>query len=271
VIAEADALSLPPGVRVERGSLADSVRGTAWPLNGSGAFVFERTGISVGQIARELADAFALPIEAARRDVLSFAWHLNALALVNVERKEPLLRRCADWLVLLIRLAPAGAFPARVARRRALDTRTTPRAIGSCLLAVFPRTSAVAGISIVAMLPFLGAAGASGIGVALALGLATGLGLGLHEAGHAALLRGVPSALVVRGRRTFVLHAAVGESRRSVVAVAGPLVAALVGVAFSRGGAGLAEPGLALAGCPLAAHALALTVVGGDGRIACRL
>ena len=32
-----------------------------------------------------------------------------------------------------------------------------------------------------------------------------------------------------------------------------------------------AVPVLVLAGCPLAAHALALTVVGGDGRVLCGL
>ena len=81
---------------------------------------------------------------------------------------------------------------------------------------------------------------------------------------------GVPSALVTRGCRTYVLHARVGELR-SAVAVAGPFAAAGLGVAVILGGAACAAPALALAGCPLAAHAFALTVAGGDGRIACGL
>ena len=65
--------------------------------------------------------------------------------------------------------------------------------------------------------------------LAIALGAGTGIGLGLHEAGHVASLRGVPSALVLRGRRTFVLHAPVGERRRALVALCGPGVVVMVG------------------------------------------
>ena len=79
-------------------------------------------------------------------------------------------------------------------------------------------------------------AGPPGYVVPFALGLGTGVGLGLHEAAHAASLRGVPSALVLRGRRTYVLHAPVGATRRSVVAAAGPLTVAVVGLALIQGG-----------------------------------
>jgi hypothetical protein len=103
------------------------------------------------------------------------------------------------------------------------------------------------------------------------LGLATGAGLGLHEAAHAALLRGIPSALVVRGARTRVLHAAVAPPRRVLVAVGGPLAVASLGLALVLGGALATAPVLSIAGCPLAAHALSLTVFGGDGRTACGL
>jgi len=103
------------------------------------------------------------------------------------------------------------------------------------------------------------------------LGVATGIGLGFHEVAHIAALRGVPSALVLRGRRTYVLHAAVSPKRRLVVALAGPLVVAALGVLLVISGDALAAPTLVIAGCPLAAHALALTVVGGDGKVACGL
>jgi hypothetical protein len=271
MIADTDRLSFAPGVAFHDGQLADAVRGDAWPLNRSGAFVLARTGRPVGQIVRETADAFSLPLEAARGDVLRFAWHLNALALVNVEREGPRLRRLADWILLAARLAPAGALPAAVARRCALDTRSVPRALASSLAAILSRASVVAAGAAVVAVQFSAILGVFGLGVPLALGLATGVGLGLHEAAHVALLRGVPSALVMRGRRTYVLHAAVSPPRRSVVALAGPLAVAALGVALTFAGAALAVPGLVIAGCPLAAHALALTVVGGDGRIACGL
>jgi hypothetical protein len=271
MIAARDTLSLAPGVTVEHGRLTDAVRGDSWPLNASGAFVLARTGDPVGLIVQELAEVFSLSDEAARADVLRFAWHLNVLALVNVESGASRSRRLADWVRLAARLAPAGAVPAAATRRRAIDTRTFRRAFGSCLAAISARVSVVAGVgtAVTAQLSLL--AGASGLIVPLTLGLGTGVGLGFHEAAHAASLRGVPSALVTRGRRTYVLHAAVSPSRRSIVALAGPLAAAGLGMGLVVAGSIVVAPALAIAGCPLVAHALALTVVGGDGRVACGL
>ena len=71
--------------------------------------------------------------------------------------------------------------------------------------------------------------------------------------------------------RTRVLHAAVAPRRRTLVALGGPLVVAALGLAFVIGGVLATSPAAAIAGCPFAAHALALTVVGGDGRVACGL
>ncbi len=271
MIADTDTLSLAPGVALQDGQLADAVRGDAWPLNGSGAFVLCRMGRPIGQIVRELTDAFSLPLETARADVLRFVWHLNSLALVNVERQGSIVRRLADWIQLAARLAPAGALPVALARRRALDTRNVLRAISTGLAATLPRVVSIAAVSTVVAVQFSVIGGGPGLVVPLALGIATGAGLGLHEAAHVAALRGVPSALVTRGRRTYVLHAAVSPSRRSMVALAGPLAVAAFGVALVLGGTTLGAPGITVAGFPLAAHALALTIVGGDGRIACGL
>lgn len=269
MIADTDTLALAPGVAFQDGHLADTVRGTSWPLNGSGTFVLCRMGRPVGQIVRELTDAFSLPIETARGDVLRFAWHLNSLGLVNVERQGTIVRRLADWIQLASRLAPAGALPIALARRHALDTRSVLRAVSSGLVATLSRVATIAAVSSVAAFQLSAVGGAPGLAVPLALGIATGVGLGLHEAAHVAALLGVPSALVTRGRRTYVLHAAVSPSRRSIVALAGPLAVATLGIALVLGGTALGAPSVTIAGCPLAAHALALTIVGGDGRIVC--
>ena len=135
------------------------------------------------------------------------------------------------------------------------------------------RILAIAGGSTAALLPLAATmSGSSGVGsLALALGVATGLGVGLHEAGHVASLRGIPSALVTRGRRTYVLHAAVGPARRSLVAFAGPALSATTGLALVVVGASGAEPAIVCLGLPFAAHALSLTVIAGDGRAACGL
>lgn len=271
MISESDTFAFAPGVTLQDGQLADAVRGASWPLNGSGVFVLGRMGRPVGQIVRELTEAFSLPLETARRDVLRFVCHLNSLALVNVEREGTIARRFVDWIQLASRLAPAGALPVALARRRVLDTRSVFRAVSTGLVATLPRVATIAAAATVAAAQVSAVGGAPTLVVPLALGIATGVGLGLHEAAHVVALNGVPSAFVTRGRRTYVLHATVSPLRRSIVALAGPLVVATLGVALVAGGAALGAPSIAIAGCPLAAHALALTIICGDGRIACGL
>lgn len=270
MIAATDIITLAPGVDIRQELLRDVVRGDAWPLNASGAFVLARAGRPLGAVANELADAFSLPPSEARGDVVRFVWELNRLALVNVERTASRLGQLVEWLRLAVRLAPVGALPASITRRREIDTRTAVLAISSCFKAVLPRVilvGAAATILAAHMALIVGAA----LVVPLLVGLGTGLGLGIHEAAHAALLRGVPSALVVRGPRTRVLHAAIAPSRRVLVAVGGPLVVATLGLALVLGGELTTTPAATIAGCPFAAHALALTAVGGDGRVACGL
>jgi hypothetical protein len=271
VIAANDRIVLATGVTVRQGRLADEVRGESWPLNASAAFVLGRSGEPIGATVRELAASFSLPVETARADVLRFVWQLNRLALVNVESGGRPVERLLGWLRLVFLLASAGSVPASPTRRRPLDTRSALRGLGSCLVACGRRTAGAAAVASVVALELSAAAGSPGVALPLALGICTGLGLGLHEAVHAAMLRGVPSALVTRGRRTFVLHAPVPPGRRSLVALAGPLVVAAIGAACLAVAALATVPCLAVAGCPFAAHALALTVLTGDGRVACGL
>ena len=138
MLVENDTLRFAPGVVLRGGELADHVRGAAWPVNGSGALVLSLTGVPLGAVVHEVASAFALPADTARRDVLRFAWHLNSLALLNIERNGSRLRHAATWLRLAVRLAPTGSLPVSAVRRRALDTRTVPRAVCSTLAAVTP-------------------------------------------------------------------------------------------------------------------------------------
>jgi hypothetical protein len=269
MIADSDRLSLAPGVAVRNGRLADAVRGESWPLNDSGAVVLSHEGRSLGEIAREVEEVFSLPPDTARGDVFRFVWALNGLALVNVERDGSRVRRLVGWVLLAMRLAPTGSAPGSIARRRAIDTGGCLRAFRSALAGSLTRVGAVAVLSTAAAAQVAILAGGSHLVGAIALGVGTGGGIGIHEAAHAAALRGVPSSLVIRGRRIYVLHAAIGARRRAMVAVAGPLAVALLGVALLGGGIVATSPTLAIVGCPLAGHALALTVVGGDGRAAC--
>ena len=271
MIVDKDHVDLPSGVSMSNGHLEDVVRGRSWPLNESGAFVLGRAGRPLEAVVRELAEAFGLPLDVARLDVLRFVWALNALALVNVVQSGSRLRRSADWLGLAARLVPAGALPTPIARRHPLDTGGVPRAVVGSLRATGFRVVIIAAASTAALLPLAAAMGGQGdiLALALALGAGTGIGVGLHEAGHVASLRGVPSALVLHGRRTFVLHAPLGPGRRSLVAISGPGVAVAAGLVLVVSGAAVVAPSLVILGLPLSAHALSLTVVGGDGRSAC--
>ena len=241
MIAETDRVDLPPGVSISGRQLADVVRGCSWPLNESGAFVLGRAGRPLGVVVRELAEAFDLQLDVARLDVLRFVWTLNAVALVNVVRSGSRLRRSADWLGLALRLVPAGAFPTPVSRRRPLDTGSVRRGVVSSFRASGSRVVAVATASTTLLLLLAAALGGGGsfLALAVALGACTGVGVGLHEAGHVASLRGVPSALVLHGRRTFVLHPPLGTSRRALVALCGP--GTVVGIGLIAHGYGSSD------------------------------
>ena len=266
-----DRLLLAAGVRFEDGTLADAVRGSGWPLNATGCFVLERAGIELGEIAIEVAAAFALPLERARSDVLAFAWQLNRLTLANIERRRGRLGHVLVWITLALRLLPAGALPPPTACRRPLDTHTTVNAVVSVVAAVWARSLAVAVVTAAAVLQFGALAGRLALVPALAGGIAAGAGVALHEAAHATALRGVPSALVVQGRRTFVLHAPTGAARRALVALAGPATVCSVGIVLMVGATAAVSPALALAGGMLCAHAAGLSLLGPDGRSACGL
>ncbi len=264
-----DRLVLAAGVRLVDGMLADDVRGSAWPLNTTGQFVVARDGRQLGAIAGEVAAAFASPVERAHADVLAFAWQLNRLTLANIERPPGRFRHVLVWLALALRLLPAGALPATTARRRPLDTGTAVRAAASVARAVWARSLTVGALTAAAVLQLGAVAGTLVLLPALLAGIAATCGIALHEAAHAAMLRGVPSALVVQGRRTYVLHGPTGSGRRALVALAGPAAVCSLGVILMAAASSSVSPALALAGSLLCAHAAGLSLLGSDGRSAC--
>lgn len=266
-----DRVVLAAGVELCDGSLVDRVAATTWPLNETASHVVQSCGRPLSEVAEELACVFDRPAGSCREDVLAFVWALNRHALVNVERSTRPLARTLSWLRLAARLLPAGVLPPLVARRRALDTSTWARAFASASAAAAGRGLALGAGAFVAVGHVALLAGEGVLAPPLAAALAVGGGLVLHEASHAALLVGVPSALVLQGRRTFLVHAPTSRHRRAMVAGAGPLVTASVGVALVAAAIWLAAPMLVVAGGTAAAHALGLTVLTSDGRIACGL
>jgi hypothetical protein len=266
-----DRLVLADGVVFRDDILVDAVAHATWPVNAAGAFVLARSGRALGDVADDVAAVFVLPVERARTDVLSFAWQLNRLALANVDRRAGRIRHALAWLRLAVRLAPAGALPAFTVRRFGLDTRTIPRAVAGVARAGAARGAAIAA-AVAVLVAHIGLlTGSPSLLLAVAIGVAAGGGLLVHEAAHAAALRGIPSALVLRGRRVSVLHAPAAPGRRALVAIAGPGVTAIVGIGLLAVSVAYTAPMLALVAGPAVVHALALTVLATDGRTACGL
>lgn len=269
-----DAIRLPRDVRLDEGALVDAVRGERYAVNDTGALVVRLAGRPLADAATEVAERWGVAPERARADVLGFAWVLNRALLANVERGTRWPAAVALWLALAIRLLPLGVMPPPRVSRYPLDTSTAVIAAVTTTRASARRALTLAVLTALALLQLGVVAGAAQVVLvpSLALGVTIALGLVMHESVHAAVLRGVPAALVTKGLlRTYVLHARVSGRRASLVGIAGPAAPALVGVAGAVAASIAGSPSLAVLACPLGAHALSLTVVGRDGRAACCL
>jgi hypothetical protein len=266
-----DRIELAPSVRFDGRALHDDVRGEQYPVNRSAAHVLDRLGEPLAVAAEELGSTWSLAPEQARVDVLSFAWFLSGALLVNVRHGRPRAARALASVALALRLLPAGRLPHRIPRRIGLDTSTVPGAIVSCARAMLGRSAAFALAAWCAVVQLWLLAGRDPVVEPLALGVASGLALLAHEVAHAAALVGVPAALALTGPSTAVLHRPVGEARQAAVALAGPTLPALLGVALATAAIATGEPMPGLVACPFAGHALATTVAARDGRAACGL
>lgn len=247
LIAPTDRVRLADGVVVADGFLVDPVRARPIPLNATGAIVAAQAdGRTLGEVAAGLAAATGAAPERALADTIAFCAELNRRLLLNVggSRRRALLP------------ALHGLRPAALPRRGGLATLARPAALAATLggLVALP-------LAVLTGEPLLVAL----VGTALAAGLA------VHEAGHAAALRGVPWCLAVAGLRVAVMHRPLSPGRRSAVAAAGPAAASLAGVVLLGAAWLLEAEAAALASAPLVTQALGLTVLAGDGRIACGL
>lgn len=265
-----DALTLPAGVRHEPGLLVDEVRGRSFVLNAAGEKVVENEGHELARAIGRIADCWKLDRADAERDVLAFAWALNAGVLANVERVGDPLDRVGRWLGLALRLVPLGIAPPLLKRRHELETGSTRAVITSTLVATGRNALLVMLLTVIALLPLCASAGLRGLAVVGVVGTAAGLGIVCHELGHVLGLRGVPAALITCGLRLSVLHSLERGRRAIVVAVLGPMLPAIVAVAVTSTALATGSSIAATAACPFGFHVLTATIAGRDGRAACR-
>jgi hypothetical protein len=241
VIELGDAIDLAPGVDLVGRRLADPIRGCVIPLNDAARLVV--CAATIEEAASALTSAGARD---GARDALAFCGVLNTRGLltVRIPLRARVARRARAFRYGLVLHAPVRRVevrgPSGVARGLAVPALLL-------MLAIAP-VGVVAGV------------------VGLAAAAATGAGIVLHEVGHALALRGVPYALILDGLRPELLHRRLGVVRRRSVAIAGPLLPAAAAVALS-----LVFRPVAPVVAPLAAHALALSVLADDGRNACGL
>lgn len=265
-----DILILPGGVSVDERALADEVRGESFALNAAGAVVVACQGRPLGDAAAELRERFGLAREQAERDVLSFAWLLNRALLANIVRPGRPPLALVRFLAVAVRLLPLGIVPPMLNRRQHLDTATAGRVARGTLAAAAPRSlvATVGGLFLSA--PLLPGDGGASVGSWLALGAAIGVGVALHELGHALALEGLPAALVTSGLALSILYPRSTRRRVAAISLAGPALPAAIALLLATVALAIGVPLVATIACPLAAHALTVTLAGRDGRTVCR-
>lgn len=266
-----DTIVLASGVRRDPAMLVDDVRCSRYPLNATAELVLDRAGEPLAEAVEELVERWGVTESTARHDVLRFAWTLNSSGLVNVRRTGPRRRRVLAWLRVALRTLPSGRLPEATVERREVDTRSVGRAVVSTARALGRRGSALAAAAFSVLCVIGSLAGNASVVAAAVVAGALGAAVLLHEGAHVAALRGVPAALLLVRGRVSVVHRPLGDSRALLVALAGPATPALAAAGLATASLWTGSALVALCACPAASHALAATVAGRDGRIACLL
>jgi len=258
VIAADDRIELAPDVSLRGRELVDDVRSVAIELSETAA-IAARQG-TPARMATALAARFDVDHVLAVADARTFCSSMNRALLANVQVGA--LRLLVRWIVGAATLAPGGRLPSWPPRRYTVSTHNVR---SSCATIVRGARGAATAVAATIAFPLLLIDPA----LAATAGATAATGLVLHELGHALALRRIPAALVVRAMRVALLHRRLSPSREAVVAAAGPLVPVLAAVAL-LGLVGETCVLSALCVPPLlAVHALALTVLGSDGRKIC--
>jgi hypothetical protein len=263
VIAAHDRIALPPSVERRDDGLYDHVRGVTLPLNTTGAVIVGASTPAAASHALRLG--FAVDERRALADAIGFCAELNERLLLNISPARGAPGLALRWVVHLPFLLPARTLPRLPARRRHVDTNSLRTVLLTGVAATLPFALLVSVGTFAIGTLVLAGLGAASLATTLVLATAVGAGVILHELGHLALLRGVPTCAVTRGARLWLLHRALDRRREALVAAGGPTFA--LGVAALL----LALPGLSatVAGLALSLHAIGLTVLTRDGRTMC--
>lgn len=263
MIGPRDRLELPRGVTPDADGLHDDVRGVTVPVNATGRALVSAESLEA--MTRVAVEQFGARRSRALADARVFALDLNRRRLLNVRVRGGLLVVTARWCFAALVLTRHRVLPAWPARRLPLDTSTSARAAAGAAAASLP--SGVGGSAAALAAPV---AGGLPLRLALPAAFALAIGVAVHEAGHAFLLRGVPAFVGRCGLRVAVVHRVLPGRRAAVVAIGGPAAGVVLALATAAVAWAASVPELAAAGVALVPQPLALTVLAGDGRRACR-
>ena len=233
-----DVVSLMPAVQLDNGFLIDPIRSSALPVNQSAGELLAllRQPRQVRQLIEEFAVTVDIGTAVARRDVLATLDQLDALYLIDVRRdwRGRLTPRALRLRVMVLLTLEQGR-PAAWSRRAGFREVTVAvlRGAGPFLLtavALVPLLAIVLDSS--GALAWLGTSAlVFSLVPVLLLSLAT-VQFVAHEYAHCLVsehFRASPY-VVQRGSRIFVTHRGLGDAQRRLVAVAGPVVGAAVGL-----------------------------------------
>ena len=263
MIAAHDRIALPTSVERRADGVYDHVRGVTLPLNATAAVIIGARTPAAAACA--LQHGFAVDEERALADAIGFCAELNERLLLNVSARRGTPAVALRWLVQLPLMLPARRLPRVPARRRHVDTSSLRAVLVTGAYATLPfALLAAIGASVVALLVLAGL-GVASASTTLSLGAAVGSGVVVHELGHLALLRGVPTCAVTNGARLWLLHRSLERRREALVAAAGPTAPLAVAALLLA----LPDPSTTVAGLALSLHALGFTVLTGDGRTLC--
>jgi hypothetical protein len=258
---------LPDGVSIEEDALVDAQMRGRYPITPATRMYLELllTGARLGKIVEAVVARFDLPADSVRRDLGRLVEQLNHAWLLEL---QPGPDRPGLAAVLL---HPVAALQRRtwwrsVRRRRGLDGSPVD-AVGAIAAEVVSHHCLTWAALLLALVAIVAITVPWWLPYSLALGAGLVAGQVCHEIGHglAAHLLGTPSFIgSSRAGGVVVVHAQTRDAPRIVVA--GPALAAAVGLAAVAVGLIVGSAVPCVFGLPMVFQLLGLTTVAADGR-----
>lgn len=266
----ANVVRLVEDVELRGTVLWDSARGRGWPVNPMGKFILSEMPATESGISSSLSARSGMPIEFAQEHVSSFVALLRSRALVVAHRRD------FAATVLHLQAAALGLLAAGVSgttspspRRYGVSSHSYTAIALSVLRGTARSAATLAILAALGLVLVLGPLHSISPLTIITLSLALGGGVVVHELGHALVLKGVPTAVVVRSMRPSILHPPLSKRRAFATTIGGPVAGLGVGAVLVSAAAIFGSSYLALAAIVTVCQGAGLTCLSSDGRKLC--